>query len=163
MSDLCRTRRSSRRQLHHLKTHLELQADLADSFRRRARPPIVFTEIGLSGSWGSGGRLDVVTFTSAQSYRKIILPGYEVKASRPDLLSDLRAGKWRKYLPYVTEFYFAFPRGLARADEIPTEAGVIVRGDSGWRKVRPSPKHGSKIDARVYARLLWRMEREARC
>jgi hypothetical protein len=42
--------------------------------------------------------------------------GYEVKVSRQDFLKD---DKWRNYLPYCNEFYFAATKGLIQLEELP--------------------------------------------
>ena len=143
--------------------HGDLQEALARTLRARRRNSIVFTEIALAGSFGSEGRLDVVVFTSTNRYRKIIIEGFEVKASRADLLSDLRSGKWRKYIDagVLSRFSFAFPEGLAEADEIPQEAGVYVRGSrGGWRFARRPPDLGDDQPVtpreNTLARLIWR-------
>ncbi len=143
--------------------HDDLQEALAKTLRARRRNSIVFTEIALAGSFGSEGRLDVVVFTSTNGYRKVILEGFEVKASRADLLGDLRSSKWRKYIDagVLSRFSFAFPEGLAEADEIPPEAGVYVRGPrGGWRFARRPPDLGDErpVTPResALARLVWR-------
>jgi len=125
-------------------------------------PPIVFTEIALAGSFGSEGRLDVVTFSSKREYTELKLRGFEVKVSRSDLLGDLRAQKWQKYLPYVHEFYFAFPDGLATVDEIPYPAGVLIKTAGGFKFVRKAqPLAAEGVDSSVVSRLLWRAHRES--
>lgn len=147
--------------------HAELQAHLArflGTRRSSSNPPLVFTEVALGGSWGSEGRLDVVTFNSRASYTKVSIGGYEVKVSRADLLGDLRAEKWRRYLPWCHRFYFVFPDGLADRDEIPPPAGVIVRLEDGtFRNIRKAATlPGEKVGIDTVARLLWRRDREAR-
>lgn len=140
--------------------HRDIQEDFAGHLRKKRRPPVVFIEIALAGAYGRQGRLDVVSFTSARKYKVISLKGYEVKASRSDLLGDLKAGKWRKYLPYVTQFYFIIAEGIATPDEIPEECGVIVALDrGGFYFPRKAPMQDqSNVDTKVLARLIWRAD-----
>jgi len=65
------------------------------------------------------------------SVRHTTVPGYlrpmvhEVKASRADLLSDLRhAAKRRAYQWLCEECHYVFPAGIAQPDELPPEFGV---------------------------------------
>jgi hypothetical protein len=67
------------------------------------------------------------------SVRNTTVPGYlqpmvhEVKASRADLLSDLRHdAKRQAYQWLCEECYYVFPAGVAEADEIPEHFGVWV-------------------------------------
>lgn len=67
------------------------------------------------------------------SIRNTSVPGYlrpmvhEVKASRADLLSDLRhAAKRRAYQWLCEECYYVFPAGIAAPEELPPEFGIWV-------------------------------------
>ncbi len=67
------------------------------------------------------------------SIRHTTVPAYlrpmvhEVKASRADLLSDLRhAAKRRAYQWLCEECYYVFPAGTAEPEELPPEFGVWV-------------------------------------
>lgn len=152
--------------------HANLQESLADQFRKRAlsqpRFGMVITEIALDGNYSSKGRLDVVVCTSTQRYKKIFLRGYEVKASRADLLSDLRKDKWRQYLDVCTEFSFAYPKGTAKPEEIPEEAGIIEWNGNSWNVVRRAPKLGDGTEETTgptrdtLMRILWRYGNECR-
>lgn len=128
-------------------THVEVQQHLAQWLRTpnsNARPPVVAEEIAIEGSWGDHGRLDVVLFRALNGYRKIIIEGYEVKATRSDFLSDVRSEKWRRYLPRLTRFNFAAPIGVIKEDELPPEAGLVEQGTTRdgkvyWHRVRRAP------------------------
>ena len=71
------------------------------------------------------------------SIRKTSVPTYlqpmvhEVKASRADLLSDLRhAAKRHAYQWLSEECYYVFPAGVAQPEELPEEYGVwVMHGD----------------------------------
>lgn len=63
--------------------------------------------------------------TSVQTYLQPMV--HEVKASRADLLSDLRhTAKRQAYQWLCEECYYVFPAGIATADEIPEQFGVWV-------------------------------------
>lgn len=150
----------------HADNHWNLQESLADLFRKRAeakpRYGMILTEIALAGKYSSKGRLDVAVVTSSAGYRNIYLRGYEVKATRADLLQDLKADKWRKYLDVCTSFYFAFPKGMAEPDEIPEECGIIEWNGNSWNVTRKPPdlgdgKEGTNGPKRdTLMRILWR-------
>jgi len=88
-------------------------------------------------------RADVIAVKP--SYTRFCLSIYEVKVNRSDFLNDIRSEKWRGYLDSCHRFYFATPSGLVKKDEIPAEAGWIVRGDKGWT----SPKRAVARDIDV--------------
>lgn len=142
-------------------THIEMQRRLAEHLRHRIKPPMVFTEVALEGSWGSMGRMDVVTLQTAGHYTKHSLWGYEVKATRPDLLRDLDTRKFEKYLGPLDQFFFVFPVGIGQPDEVPDPCGVIIYyPETGvWRTAKRAKKldaYGKGPDMSTFARLLWR-------
>jgi hypothetical protein len=67
--------------------------------------------------------------TSVQAYLQPIV--HEVKASRADLLSDLRhEAKRQSYQWLCCECYYVFPAKVAKPEEIPPEFGVwLLHGD----------------------------------
>lgn len=111
-------------------THAEIQDNLPAFLRAQRRnqgyPFPVVTEVALGGSFSSEGRLDAAELITAKRYTVLYARGFEIKASRSDLLQDLRKNKWRKYLPYTEQFYFVLREGIAKASEIPAECGVII-------------------------------------
>lgn len=147
--------------------HSDVVASLAGHFRSLTKPPMVFTEIALEGSWGSAGRVDVVTLRTGASYTKTLLYGYEVKATRSDLLSDLGSRKWERYLGPLHRFSFALPAKICRLEEIPEPCGVVtLNEESGvWRQVRPARDLGGVgkgVKPDTLLRLLWRADQMAR-
>jgi hypothetical protein len=63
--------------------------------------------------------------TSVEAYLHPLV--HEIKASRADLLADLRnAPKRESYRWLSCETYFVFPASVARADEIPPPFGVLI-------------------------------------
>lgn len=67
------------------------------------------------------------------SYTRFCVSIYEIKISRADFQKDIRTGKWKGYLDHCHRFYFAVPSGLVKPEEIPKGAGLIVRGEKGWK------------------------------
>lgn len=67
--------------------------------------------------------------TSVEAYLQPVV--HEVKASRADLLSDLRhAAKRASYQWLCSECFYVFPAGVAEPQEIPEAFGVmVVHGD----------------------------------
>lgn len=152
--------------------HDDVARSLAAHLRARSKPPLVFEEIALAGSYGSDGRLDVAALYIGPEYAGAWVEGYEVKGSRADLMRDLDARKWERYRGHgLRRFSFAFPEGIAKPSEIPKEAGVIVlrslsaegRGDlsePSWRTVRRGEDWGGEKLPRsdVLLRMLRRSE-----
>lgn len=58
---------------------------------------------------------------------------YEVKVSRADFQSDVRAGKWRHYRHLCNRLYFAAPAGMLAKHDLPEGAGLIERSESQWK------------------------------
>lgn len=111
--------------------HDELQDDLAAQLRGNTdRMVWTNTQLGPSGS----PRPDV--FTVDKSYARFSTDAYEIKVSVSDLRRDVTSGKWQSYRAFAHRVWFAFPRGMVSADEIPRECGIITRGDAGWRAAR---------------------------
>lgn len=142
-------------------SHTKLVELLSKHLRTRIKPPMVFTEVALEGSWSSMGRLDVVSLQSASRYTKNALWGYEVKASRSDLLHDIDTRKFEKYLSPLSQLFFVYPVGIADPSEVPDVCGVIqYYPDSGvWRTARRAPsldKYGEGAQIDTFLRLLWR-------
>lgn len=79
--------------------------------------------------------------TTVEAYLQPMV--HEVKATRADLLADLRhAAKRQAYRWLCSECHYVFPAGVARADEIPEPFGVwVLHGDltSGrFERLRPA-------------------------
>lgn len=93
------------------------------------------TEVPLT----NGRRADIVALD--RGGRTIII---EVKSSLADFRSD---NKWRDYLSYCEEFFFAvdadFPRAaLEEADSLPAVTGVILADAYGADIIRPAASRG---------------------
>jgi hypothetical protein len=112
-------------------THDQLQEDLACHLRAGTdRMVWTNTQLGPVGS----PRPDL--FTINKSFSKFRTDAYEIKVSVSDLRSDVTSGKWQSYRKFSNVVWFAFPRGMAPLDLIPTECGVILRSETGWRAAR---------------------------
>lgn len=117
-------------------THNELLEDLAIA---KGAP---YKNVNLGGAYGfickhaegtlKGGAYVADVLRVRPSYTRFCVDIYEVKVSRSDFLSDIRTGKWKNYLPHCHRFYFAIKSGIAKKEEIPKEAGLLIRGDKGW-------------------------------
>jgi hypothetical protein len=66
---------------------------------------------------------------------------HEVKVRRADLLADLRRpAKRAAYLQLSSECWYVLAEGIASADEIPAECGVLVAQGTGLEVARPAPR-----------------------
>ncbi|RZL04349.1 MAG: hypothetical protein EOP36_00540 [Rubrivivax sp.] len=101
-----------------------------DSAANTALWPADEAAVDSQASWRLA-RPDVfsVRNTSVQAYLQPVV--HEVKASRADLLSDLRhEAKRQSYQWLCCECYYVFPAGVAKPEEIPPEFGVwLLHGD----------------------------------
>lgn len=95
------------------------------------------------------------------SYTRFCVTIFEIKISRADFLSDIRSGKWRGYLDHCHRFYFAVAQGVATKDDIPPEAGLIVRGPKGWQVQRGAPVLDTEIPHETLLSMLFSKQRES--
>ncbi len=65
-----------------------------------------------------------------KSWAHPLVTAYEIKVTRSDFMGD---EKWRGYLPYCNEFYFAAPPGIIDPKELPDEAGLLITSKNGSR------------------------------
>jgi hypothetical protein len=112
-------------------THDALATDLANYLR--ANTDAMVWENMQMGPVGSP-RPDC--FRINKSYVKFTPIAYEVKISVADFRRDITAGKWQSYLKYACGVVFAAPAGLINKADIPSGAGLIVRGPDGWRMAK---------------------------
>jgi len=71
---------------------------------------------------------------------------HEVKVSRVDLLTDLRReGKRAAYLALASECWYVLREGIAKADEIPPEVGVLAAGETAFEVLRPAPRRPQRL------------------
>jgi DNA-binding MarR family transcriptional regulator len=76
------------------------------------------------GAWRSA-RPDLFSIRNSSLEAALHPVVHEIKASRADLLADLRdTGKGEAYRSVSSETYYVFPEGLADATEIPEDFGI---------------------------------------
>jgi len=136
----------SHNELPHRFTHSELQ-DIAARVLHLRNFTWVMKELGVGG-----GHIDVVGNCPNSAHRVVAV---ECKASRGDLLRDLRTKKWRKYLPYTSELWFMVNPDICEPSEIPKECGVVEATSERYPKVRRrAARPHRKITDRRYCRVL---------
>lgn len=142
--------------------HDEVAADLAQSIG-----PSPFLGVPLGSIWlgqthdyERPGLADVMTIKP--SYTKFCLSIYEVKVTRSDFLSDIRAEKWKRYLPHCHRFYFATLPNLVSKADIPPEAGWIVKGPNSWTYRKAAPARDISIPEHTMLSLLFSKQRDPR-
>lgn len=85
-----------------------------------------------------------IRHTTVEDYVEPIV--HEVKVRRADLLADLkREAKRAAYLNLASECWYVLREGIATADEVPAECGVIVAAGSALEVVRPAPKRAMRL------------------
>jgi hypothetical protein len=76
-----------------------------------------------------------VRHTSVAAYLQPVV--HEIKVRRADLLADLRKpAKRAAYLQMAGAVYYVLAEGIAGADDIPPECGVIQARGTAWMKAR---------------------------
>lgn len=85
-----------------------------------------------------------VRHTTVEAYLEPVV--HEVKVRRADLLADLkRDAKRAAYLQLASECWYVLHEGIAAADEIPPECGVMVATGSALEVLRPAPKRAMRL------------------
>lgn len=93
-----------------------------------------------------------VRHTTVEAYLAPIV--HEVKVNRSDLLSDLRSPTKRAaYLQLSSECWYVVRAGIATADEIPPECGVLVASETALDVARPAPKRALQMPFGVWMAL----------
>jgi hypothetical protein len=106
-----------------LRTHVTGSEDQGDAGRWAMAVPDVFS----------------VRNTTVESYLEPLV--HEIKVQRSDLLADLRiASKRAAYLNLSSACWYVIRAGIARAEEIPPECGVLVATDDSFEVVRAAPR-----------------------
>jgi len=117
-----------------------LKHDLAEHLRRAGW--LTFTEIEVPGTADGSysGRVDVVA-VKPHVYARMDLRAYEVKGVRSDFQRDVASQKWRRYLQVFHRVYFAAPTGVIKVQDVPDDAGLVLRGANGWTTVKSARGH----------------------
>lgn len=97
-------------------------AALEQRHTQKLKPDVFMEQVKTGSSYMGAPRiLDAVAIRP--SWTQPCITGYEIKVERSDFLRD---EKWRDYLAYTNEFYFAAPKGIIDPSELPDEVGLIV-------------------------------------
>jgi hypothetical protein len=90
--------------------------------------------------------------TTVEDYLEPVV--HEVKVQRSDLLADLkRPAKRAAYLALGGECWYVLREGIASADEIPVECGVLFAGGDALEVARPAPKRAARLPFAVWMAL----------
>ena len=93
-----------------------------------------------------------IRHTTVEDYVEPIV--HEIKVSRSDLLGDLRRETKRAaYLSLSSECWYVVRAGIASADEIPAEVGLMVASDAGLEVARPAPRRALRLPFAVWMAL----------
>jgi hypothetical protein len=93
-----------------------------------------------------------IRHTTVEAYLEPIV--HEIKFHRSDLLADLRrAGKREAYLQIGGECWYVIREGIASADEIPAECGVLVADAERLVVARTAPKRPMKMGFAMWMAL----------
>jgi hypothetical protein len=110
-----------------------------------------------------------IRHTTVEAYLEPVV--HEVKVRRADLLGDLRQpGKRAAYLQMAGECWYVIRAGIARADEIPPECGVLVANETSLDVARPAPRRAMRLPFDAWMALAravpmdgWRLEDAQGC
>lgn len=105
-----------------------------------------------------------IRHTTVEAYLEPVV--HEVKVNRADLLSDLRSARKRAaYLQLSSECWYVIRAGIAEANEIPPECGVLVADEQALEVARPAPKRAMQMPFGLWMALAratplegWRLE-----
>jgi hypothetical protein len=93
-----------------------------------------------------------IRHTTVEAYLEPVV--HEIKVRRADLLADLRrAAKRAAYLQIGGECWYVIREGIAAADEIPEECGVLVADATRLVVARPAPKRALKMGFAMWMAL----------
>lgn len=93
-----------------------------------------------------------IRHTTVEDYVEPIV--HEVKVNRSDLLTDLRREHKRAaYLSLSSECWYVIREGIAQADEIPPECGVLVAGEGALEVARPAPRRAQRLPFAIWMAL----------
>lgn len=124
-------------------THNDLAASLAAHLRSRACDHRVTWENLAFSDWSDPQaslhcRPDVFSIFPTLDVERCRPWTHEVKVSRADFLSDMRSGKWRQYASFSCRVFFAAPKGLISAAELPSEPGLWELEAGTWKLAKPA-------------------------
>ncbi len=122
--------------------------DTTDLFRRlrlrcKAGGSVMLCEVGDSAGFRNKGWSDAISMQTWPS-KKLLVTGYEVKATRRDWLRELdipeKNAVWQKQ---CHEWYVVAPKDIVKLEELPKAWGLMVpRGADGLRIAKRSETNG---------------------
>lgn len=90
--------------------------------------------------------------TTVEDYVEPIV--HEIKVKRADLRADLKKPDKRAgYIALSSQFYYVLAEGVAEADEIPPECGVMLATADGVQTLRVAPKRAMKLSFGTFMAL----------
>ena len=93
-----------------------------------------------------------IRHTSVEAYLEPVV--HEIKVHRADLLADLRSpAKRAAYLQLSSECWYVIREGIATAEEIPAECGVMVAGAGTLEVARAAPKRAMQMPFALWMAL----------
>jgi hypothetical protein len=93
-----------------------------------------------------------IRHTTVEAYLEPVV--HEIKVRRADLLSDLRhEAKRAAYLALSGECWYVIRQGIAQAQEIPPEFGVMLAGDDALEVARDAPKRPMQMSFGLWMAL----------
>jgi hypothetical protein len=93
-----------------------------------------------------------IRHTTVEAYLEPIV--HEIKVRRSDLLSDLRReAKRAAYLQLSSECWYVIAHGIAQAEEIPAEFGVMSAQGAQLDVLRPAPKRPMQMSLPLWMAL----------
>ena len=93
-----------------------------------------------------------IRHTTVPDYLDVAL--HEIKVSRADLLGELRRpAKSRAYLALSSQCWFVLKAGIAEAQEIPAEFGVLLAHAQHLELARPAPRRPHQPDFATWMAL----------
>jgi hypothetical protein len=109
---------------------------------------------------GPAGSTRPDVYTIPCSFSRFTPLAYECKVSVSDFRADVTKGKYTDYLAYASGVIFACPAGLLKKEDIPVGAGLMTRGDEGWRTVKaPTLSKCPELPRAFWLKLLMDGER----
>jgi hypothetical protein len=93
-----------------------------------------------------------IRHTTVEDYLEPVV--HEIKVRRADLLADLRReSKRAAYLQLAGECWYVIREGIAQADEIAPECGVLVARDGVLDVARPAPRRAMRLPFQAWMAL----------
>jgi hypothetical protein len=139
---------------------LSLRAPLPGPPAEAATEALPGVEAGGAGPDGAGPVRWVTAMPDVYSIRHTTVEAYaepvvhEIKVRRADLLADLRRpDKGAAYLALASQCWYVLARGIADADEVPADYGVMLADAGGFEVARAAPRRARTVPFPVWMSL----------